>query len=189
MLVPLVFFSISGSKLPGYILPALPPAILLTGLYIDDFVRKERWRTRALHALAFVMLVVVTVLLAVALPRFAEGDSVKHLLNIARERGFGNAQILSMNTVSHNMEFYGPGRLVRDKNGEQWRFLTARGIADHIKENEGKPVLVLIPHQLIGQLTGSDLLNAEIIGRDAEHTILAVKSKSQKKDKSGEVQL
>ena len=30
LLVPLVFFSFSGSKLPGYILPAVPAAVILT---------------------------------------------------------------------------------------------------------------------------------------------------------------
>jgi 4-amino-4-deoxy-L-arabinose transferase-like glycosyltransferase len=33
-LFPIVFFSFSGSKLPGYILPALPPLAILTGDYL-----------------------------------------------------------------------------------------------------------------------------------------------------------
>jgi 4-amino-4-deoxy-L-arabinose transferase-like glycosyltransferase len=33
-LFPIVFFSFSGSKLPGYILPAIPPIAILTGDYI-----------------------------------------------------------------------------------------------------------------------------------------------------------
>jgi 4-amino-4-deoxy-L-arabinose transferase-like glycosyltransferase len=33
-LFPVVFFSFSGSKLPGYILPALPPLAILTGDYL-----------------------------------------------------------------------------------------------------------------------------------------------------------
>jgi 4-amino-4-deoxy-L-arabinose transferase-like glycosyltransferase len=32
--IPIVFFSISRSKLPGYILPAIPPAAMLTATYI-----------------------------------------------------------------------------------------------------------------------------------------------------------
>lgn len=35
LLVPIVFFSISRSKLPGYILPAIPPAALLTACYLQ----------------------------------------------------------------------------------------------------------------------------------------------------------
>ncbi len=34
-LLPIVFFSFSGSKLPGYILPALPPLTILTGDYLN----------------------------------------------------------------------------------------------------------------------------------------------------------
>src|SRR5262249_58182506 len=32
--IPIVFFSISRSKLPGYILPAIPAAALLTAVYL-----------------------------------------------------------------------------------------------------------------------------------------------------------
>ncbi|MDQ3179363.1 MAG: glycosyltransferase family 39 protein, partial [Acidobacteriota bacterium] len=44
LLVPLVFFSFSGSKLPGYILPALPAALILTAEYIWRFVQKSEKR-------------------------------------------------------------------------------------------------------------------------------------------------
>ncbi len=44
-LIPIVFFSLSQSKLPGYILPALPPIAILTGDYL--FRRRQpglnRW--------------------------------------------------------------------------------------------------------------------------------------------------
>jgi 4-amino-4-deoxy-L-arabinose transferase-like glycosyltransferase len=39
-LFPIVFFSFSGSKLPGYILPAIPPITILTG----DFLNRNRIR-------------------------------------------------------------------------------------------------------------------------------------------------
>jgi 4-amino-4-deoxy-L-arabinose transferase-like glycosyltransferase len=42
LLVPIVFFSFSGSKLPGYILPALPAAALLAGERIRHFNRSSR---------------------------------------------------------------------------------------------------------------------------------------------------
>jgi 4-amino-4-deoxy-L-arabinose transferase-like glycosyltransferase len=50
IVVPIVFFSISRSKLPGYILPAIPPAALLTA----DFLHRRRVVPRlqlALHSL------------------------------------------------------------------------------------------------------------------------------------------
>jgi 4-amino-4-deoxy-L-arabinose transferase-like glycosyltransferase len=39
--VPLVFFSLAGSKLPGYILPILPPLALLVGTFWTDEFRTE----------------------------------------------------------------------------------------------------------------------------------------------------
>jgi len=39
-LVPFVFFSLAGSKLPGYILPCLPPLALLMGRLADTWTRE-----------------------------------------------------------------------------------------------------------------------------------------------------
>jgi 4-amino-4-deoxy-L-arabinose transferase-like glycosyltransferase len=41
VLVPVVFFSLSGSKLPGYVLPALPGALLLAGERALKYLRGE----------------------------------------------------------------------------------------------------------------------------------------------------
>lgn len=40
-LLPFVFFSLAGSKLPGYILPCLPPLALLAGRLADAWTREE----------------------------------------------------------------------------------------------------------------------------------------------------
>jgi 4-amino-4-deoxy-L-arabinose transferase-like glycosyltransferase len=42
LLVPLVFFSLSGSKLPGYILPIFPALALLVGLELERFLTTEK---------------------------------------------------------------------------------------------------------------------------------------------------
>jgi 4-amino-4-deoxy-L-arabinose transferase-like glycosyltransferase len=39
LIVPLIFFSLAGSKLPGYVLPSLPAAALLAGERLAHFVR------------------------------------------------------------------------------------------------------------------------------------------------------
>src|ERR1044071_5195190 len=41
LVVPVAFFSLSGSKLPGYILPALPGAALLIGERLSRVARGE----------------------------------------------------------------------------------------------------------------------------------------------------
>jgi len=59
VLFPLIFFSVSGSKLPGYILPALPGAALLAGERLAGFLRGEgsaAWM-RATGVLMFVLAV------------------------------------------------------------------------------------------------------------------------------------
>lgn len=44
LVVPVAFFSLSSSKLPGYVLPALPGAALLAGEYLLQFLNMERSR-------------------------------------------------------------------------------------------------------------------------------------------------
>ena len=41
LVVPVLFFSVSGSKLPGYVLPALPGAALLIGDQLARYIRGE----------------------------------------------------------------------------------------------------------------------------------------------------
>ncbi len=57
--LPVLFFSLSGSKLPGYILPALPGAWLLVGERAAKFARGESglWSARATGAI-FILAVV-----------------------------------------------------------------------------------------------------------------------------------
>jgi len=69
-LVPIVFFSFSDSKLPGYILPSIPPLTILTGDYLN------RMRERGLkpwllitHALLTGVLTAFVVLLPLHLQR------------------------------------------------------------------------------------------------------------------------
>lgn len=51
ILIPIVFFSISRSKLPGYILPAIPAAAILTADYLERGLRSlPRW-AMMLHSL------------------------------------------------------------------------------------------------------------------------------------------
>ena len=64
-LIPVVFFSLSQSKLPGYILPAIPPLAVLTGDYLNRIRAKglSNWLL-ILHAL----LTGVTVFMVLLLP-------------------------------------------------------------------------------------------------------------------------
>ncbi|HEY0405462.1 MAG TPA: glycosyltransferase family 39 protein [Pyrinomonadaceae bacterium] len=58
MVVPIAFFSLSGSKLPGYILPSLPAAALLIGERLARVAQGEG-RANALRATGLLLLVLV----------------------------------------------------------------------------------------------------------------------------------
>ena len=52
LLLPIVFFSFSGSKLPGYVLPALPAATLLIG---DRLASPLNWPLRVTGVICFIL--------------------------------------------------------------------------------------------------------------------------------------
>lgn len=60
-LIPILFFSISRSKLPGYILPSIPPAALLAADYLHR-ARAVSWLKVALHALVCAVLLVLALM-------------------------------------------------------------------------------------------------------------------------------
>lgn len=60
LLVPLAFFSLSGSKLPGYILPALPGAALLIGDRLQDYLRGDHATSRLMKATGALIVLLAT---------------------------------------------------------------------------------------------------------------------------------
>jgi 4-amino-4-deoxy-L-arabinose transferase-like glycosyltransferase len=93
-LIPIVFFSFSQSKLPGYILPSIPPIAILTGDYL--YRRRKpglnRWVLLGHAALCGIMTMV-----ALLLPWFvSHGNKVPppHALVIAALSAFGAALLI-----------------------------------------------------------------------------------------------
>ncbi|NNE99980.1 MAG: glycosyltransferase family 39 protein [Pyrinomonadaceae bacterium] len=177
ILVPLVFFSFSGSKLPGYILPSLPAACILAGEYISRFVGKNSARKHLLQILAFLTFLVVAILLQFALPRYAVNDSVKGLVTAANERGYTAEKILNFNTISHSIEFYGANRLLREDDGKQKRFDKALEIDEYMKAEEARRVLVLAPVQFEKGLKLSESLEVTKIRQNSELGIFLIERK------------
>jgi 4-amino-4-deoxy-L-arabinose transferase-like glycosyltransferase len=69
-LVPVVFFSFSGSKLPGYILPSFPAIALLIGLELDRlWTAPSTARDRWLSAAAAGLLLIVALAVGLVAPR------------------------------------------------------------------------------------------------------------------------
>jgi 4-amino-4-deoxy-L-arabinose transferase-like glycosyltransferase len=93
-LIPIVFFSFSKSKLPGYILPAIPPMTILTGDYL--FRRRQpglnRWILLGHAALTGVMTMIVLLL-----PWFVGHGAqmpLPHALTAAALAGVGAALLI-----------------------------------------------------------------------------------------------
>ncbi len=72
-LFPILFFSFSGSKLPGYILPSLPPLTILTGDYLYR-TRRTGLKPWLLWSHAFVCAIMVFVL--VLAPQHMQYDTI-----------------------------------------------------------------------------------------------------------------
>lgn len=174
LLVPLVFFSFSGSKLPGYILPAVPAAIILTAIYIFRLVEKSnRWRNAVLTMAGSVFAIAILLVLFVV-PRFADTDSVRGLMRAADERGYSTDTVYALHAISHSAEFYAAGRLLRDPEGKQKKLYSPAEVVTEMQRADTKHSLVLVPIEYQKQLTESPLMRAEIIRNNGELAIVTV---------------
>jgi 4-amino-4-deoxy-L-arabinose transferase-like glycosyltransferase len=68
LLLPLLFFSLAGSKLPGYILPCIPPLALLTGRAADRLITEGPTPERLLSGRVAALLGLVLAALLAAAP-------------------------------------------------------------------------------------------------------------------------
>ncbi len=174
LIVPLGFFSFSGSKLPGYILPSLPPALIIATFALMRFVSGKGVRVWAMRSVAIATFITVVALLIFAVPRFAESDSVKSLIEAANERGHTSEKVLNLYTISHNAEFYAAGRLVRDERGKQRQFNNTGELAQALKVEISGSALVIYPLKLQRHLFESSEVNAETIKDNGEYAVAYV---------------
>jgi 4-amino-4-deoxy-L-arabinose transferase-like glycosyltransferase len=173
LLVPLVFFSVSGSKLPGYILPSLPAACVLTALFVSGYVDGFPKRALAFKGLSAATLAVILVLVAFVVPRFAVADSAKGLMIAADRAGYSRERVLDLLDIDHSLEYYAAGRLVRDTDGKQKVFRTADEIAKFAVREPGDRVLVVAHNWHVDKLADSELLHTETLATYGEWTILS----------------
>jgi 4-amino-4-deoxy-L-arabinose transferase-like glycosyltransferase len=182
LLVPLLFFSFSGSKLPGYILPALPAALILTADYVTRLVRKSTRRAIALQILAFLTFAFVFAFLEFFIHTAARHETVKDLIDTADSQGFSKAKILTLHNISHNAEFYAEGRLIRRADGKQRYLYGVAEVRQFIEQNGNEPVLVLVPLEYLNELTAGDLVTAKVLSDNDKLAIAIVSNKKIKPD-------
>jgi 4-amino-4-deoxy-L-arabinose transferase-like glycosyltransferase len=170
--VPLVFFSLSGSKLPGYILPSVPGAIILASLWISRST--PRWQKVSL-GIAGVVLAAIVVLLFTIVPRFANAESVKPLISAANERGLTSERVFAVHCVPHGAEFYAAGdRLLRDPAGAQKKLYSGPELKFEMERAGVTRALVLIPKNYPDDVTGSKSFTNEFLGESGELAIYLV---------------
>jgi 4-amino-4-deoxy-L-arabinose transferase-like glycosyltransferase len=161
LLAPIVFFSFSGSKLPGYVLPALPGVALL----ISEVLRQRKPAEYVSVAVGTIVLVLIA--LTFVAERFARRESVRDLLLLANSRGYANAPVLAQRSDDRSAQFYAYDRVVYDERGEVMTF-------DEISVDEararGGRFLVLIPVQHVENFRGAP--GIEIIGDNGRTAIL-----------------
>jgi len=141
MIVPVAFFSISGSKLPGYILPALPGAAILIGAALNQWARSQKLERLAAALTTIILLGVVILTTTGPGIASAEKESMRSLFKTAHEKGLGHLRVVSFRTTSRGAQFYGAQTLVYDKAGEPLRLQTVAQL-NHLTRDE--PALALI---------------------------------------------
>ena len=177
LLVPLVFFSFSGSKLPGYILPAVPAAVLLTGAYLFNVIRERPFRQKLVKAVALATYLTIVIALIFVVPRFVRSDTVKPLFQVSNSQGYAGLHVAGFGTVSHNAEFYAAGRLIREEDGKQHRFNTIHEVTDYLAASDQHQLLVLVPLEHVKQLTLNETLSTQVLDDNGELAIAVVSAK------------
>jgi 4-amino-4-deoxy-L-arabinose transferase-like glycosyltransferase len=175
--VPLIFFSFSGSKLPGYILPAVPAAIILTAEYAARLASANpKWQI-AFQTLALGTFATIFVILLFFANDFARHETTKYLFEAAAEKGYANSRVLNLYTLSHNAEFYAAGRLVRSEDGKLRKFLNVSEVVEEMKRENGKPVLAIFPIQYEKEVSSNASINTKFISENGELAIAALELK------------
>jgi len=161
LLFPIIFFSFSSSKLPGYIVPAVPAAALLVA---DRFIviRNPKWPL----IIAGVTAALVLIVLNFAAAPYANRESVRDLLTLADARGYANAPVLAQRSDDRSAEFYAHGRVVYGANGEPVTFDEVS--VDQARAWGGKFV-VFIPVEHVENFRGAH--GVEIIGDNGKTTV------------------
>jgi 4-amino-4-deoxy-L-arabinose transferase-like glycosyltransferase len=163
ILFPIVFFSFSGSKLPGYVLPALPAAALL----IADVLRQRKPAVTISIACVTVVLVLIALMFA---GRFAHRESVRDLLLLADARGFANAPVLAQRSDDRSAEFYAYDRVLYNADGEPVTFDEMS--VDEARARGGRFV-VFIPLEYVENFRGA--AGIEVIGDNGRTALLGWK--------------
>jgi 4-amino-4-deoxy-L-arabinose transferase-like glycosyltransferase len=163
LVMPIVFFSFSGSKLPGYILPALPAAALL----VADWIASRNGRLITQLAIFAGTVLIVLVALHWVAPKFAQRESVRDLLQLADARGYANVPVIAQRNDDRSAQFYAHDRVIYNDEGE---VITFDEITLDAARARGAKFLVLIPMEYVDEFRNA--AGMEVIGDNGRIAIL-----------------
>jgi 4-amino-4-deoxy-L-arabinose transferase-like glycosyltransferase len=169
--VPLVFFSLSGSKLPGYILPAVPGAVVLAAVWVDAANRRLKMMAIATATFALAGMIVLTLFV---IPPYAEAESIKPLIAAADSRGMIGERVFAVHCVPHGAEFYAPGRLLRDANGAQKKLYSGPELKTEMERAGITHALVIITANYPDDITVHKFFKSEKLASNGELAIYSV---------------
>lgn len=228
IVVPLIFFSFSESKLAAYILPVVPAAALLVGERMARLLRAKRgekvirltgilllilagagvwylirtFGTSTSCAIGITLVAIVAGLLAVfapgmrraalllfflstlaasavalhcAAPIVAQRESVRDLLGVATERGYGATPVVQLLTIQRTAEFYAAGRLTYRPDGEPKMLETVSELVDAAHQNG--VVVCFVPKEYESQLLAYHGLESKELANNGSVALLVVRSR------------
>lgn len=177
LIFPLVFFSFSGSKLPGYILPALPGTMILIGDGLRRFVHTNPRNEWLIFGLSSATIVAVFLALLLFVKAYADHETAKYLILQANSDGLSKEKILNLHGLSHSLEFYAAGRLERTEDGKQKLYYGVSEVAESMQKQNLKTALVLVPTEYKQQLDQNEFLTGREISSNKEIALYEVKLK------------
>ena len=163
LVMPIVFFSFSGSKLPGYILPALPAAALL----VADWIATRNGGLMPYAAILAGTLLMLIIVLHWVAPKYAQHESVRDLLLLADARGYASTPVVALRSDDRSAQFYAHDRVIYNDEGE---VITFDEITLDQARAHGSKLVVLIQAEYVNEYR--DAPNIEIIGSNGRIAIL-----------------
>ncbi|MBC7797649.1 MAG: hypothetical protein H7Z37_12320 [Pyrinomonadaceae bacterium] len=73
-------------------------------------------------------------------------------MQLAANKGFATEKVLNLHEISHSLEFYANGRLVRNDDGRQRKFQGVSEVIEFVKRNGGERVLVVLPLDRVSEM-------------------------------------
>ena len=175
LVVTIGFFSLSGSKLPGYILPALPAAFLLVGEVLSDWAKTAKRKKIGL-AIGAATLIFVGVLTTTG-PGVAraERDSVRRLFQVAHQKKLAGLPVAFFRTTSRPAQFYAAPHLLYGADEEPLRLETVAQIEPLLAR---EPLLLLAKDEDLAELQKADLC-LESLAHNGELWLVLIRQKTR----------